>query len=76
MGDGLRTGASATRGAACLWKISGGCWYEGTIDVSRCADVVGPVGGIEEGILSGVCVVGSTDHALGQSVSVLQKEGI
>jgi hypothetical protein len=65
MGNWLRTGGFATSGAACLWKISGRCWYESTIGLSRCTDVAGPVGGIMEGILSGVCIVGSTDHAMG-----------
>ena len=70
-GSGLRTDGSATRGARCLWKSSGGRWYEGTIGRSRCTDILGPVGGIKESILSGVCIVGSTDHAMGQSVYVL-----
>lgn len=64
-GNGLRTGGFATTGAAHLWKSSGGCWYESTIGLSRCTDIVGAVGGIKEGILSGVCIVGSTDHAMG-----------
>jgi hypothetical protein len=73
-GNGLRTGGSATRGAGCLWESSGGCWHECTIGRSRCTDILGPVGGIMESILSGVCIVGSTDHAMGQSVYVLKKE--
>jgi hypothetical protein len=56
-----------TDGAASLWNShsSGGCRYESTISRSRCTDVVGPVGGIKEGILLGVCIVGYTDHAFG-----------
>jgi hypothetical protein len=73
VGNGLRTGGLATSGAGCLWEISGGYWYESTIGRSRCTDVVGPVGGIMEGILLGVSIVGSTDHAMGESVYVLEK---
>ena len=72
-GEWLRTGLSTTTGATCFWKICGGCWYESTIAVSRCTDVVGPVGGIKEGILPGVCIVANTGHALGQSFSILEK---
>jgi len=72
-GNGLRTGGSAATGAGCLWKISGGCRYEGTIGLSRCTDIVGAVGGIKEGILSCVCIVGSTDHAMGQTVYILRE---
>jgi hypothetical protein len=56
-----------TDGAASLWNShsSGGCRYESTISRSRCTDVVGSVGGIKEGILLGVCIVGYTDHAFG-----------
>ena len=37
---------------------------QSTIGARNCTDVLGPVGGIKEGILL-VSVVGSTDHAMG-----------
>ena len=75
-GDGVCTDSSATAGACCLWKAGGGCWYESTIGVSGCTDIFSPVGSIKEGILSGVCIVSSTDHAMRQTVYVLEEKGI
>jgi hypothetical protein len=71
-GEWLRTSGSATTAATCPWECSGGCWYESTIFLSRCAHIAFTGGVIAEGILSGVCIVGSTDHAMRQSSYVLK----
>jgi len=54
-----------------FWEGGRGCWDEGAVCLSRCADKVGAGGFIEERILSCVCIVSSTDHAMGQTVYIL-----
>ena len=73
-GEWLRTSGFATAAATCPWKSSGGRWYERTVCLSWCTDIVAAGGGITEGVLSGVCVVGSTDHAMRQSVYILKTQ--
>jgi hypothetical protein len=67
----IHTGGPATITTAVSWKVGGSRGDESAVCLSRCTDIVGVGGGIEECILSRVCIVGGADHAIRQTVYIL-----
>ena len=67
----VHTGAPATVATAVSFKVGGGRGNKSAVCLSRCTDIIGVGGGIEECILSRVCIVGSANHAIRQTVYIL-----